>query len=263
MAIVKVSSDSANTFNVRYSAPFGGLYVSNPETEASMAIIKNEVGDAAWKKGFTGTKGDSVSSRIRARAKELGITPIAVTGRVTNARVVMKEMDDGRQQAYLQVTLTDEDSRTYLSVGAGSQGAQMLIRKLVSAQPGAECELNMFATYGQNKTSGKWFAEHGASFKQGGVEVKGVDPRISLAPQVQAAEAALKAAGIDDKETLSKRRQKVTFDYHLALMEEVAQRFQAWYDEQHQSEHVPASHSEGGQGEEGAGGYDEDQIPVF
>jgi hypothetical protein len=80
---------------------------------------------------------------------------------------------------------------------------------------------------------------------------------------VRLPQPALKAAGIDDKETLSKRRQKVTFDYHLALMEEVAQRFQAWYDEQHQSEHVPASHSEGGQGEEGAGGYDEDQIPVF
>ena len=274
MAIVQVSSDSGKTYNVRYSAPFGGLYVSTPESEAAMATIKNEVGDAAWKKGFTGTKGDSVSSRIRSRAKELGVTPIAITGRITNARIVVKQMDDGRQQAYLQVALADNESRTYLSVGAGSQGAQMLIRKLVSAQPGVDCELNMFATYGQNKSSGKWFAEHGASFKQGGAEVKGVDPRIALAPQVQAAEAALKAAGIDDKETLSKRRQKVTFDFHVALMDDVTKRFQAWYDEQHKSEHVPASHSGGedagseagsdaGHGYEGAGGYDEDNVPVF
>lgn len=237
MAIVQASSDSSATFNVRYSAPFGGMYVSTTESEAALATIKAEVGDAAWKKGFTGLKGDAVSARIRSRAKELGITPVAITGRITNARIVMKDVEDGRKQAYLQVTLTDNDGRFYLSVGAGSQGAQMLIRKLVAAQPGIDTELNLFATYGQNKNSGKWFAEHGATLKQGGAEVKGVDPRIALAPQVQAAEAALKAAGVDDKETISKRRQKVTFDFHIALMEEVERRFKAWFEENYGGEH--------------------------
>lgn len=256
MAIVPASSDSAATFNVRYSAPFGGLYVSTTESEAALATIKAEVGDAAWKKGFTGLKGDSVSARIRNRTKELGITPVAITGRVTNARIVMKDVEDGRKQAYLQVTLADNEGRFYLSVGAGSQGAQMLIRKLVAAQPGLETELNLFATYGQNKNSGKWFAEHGATLKQGGAEVKGVDPRIALAPQVQAAEAALKAAGVDDKETISKRRQKVTFDFHIALMEEVERRFKAWYDENHGGDHD----EHGGEHGEHMGG-DDASIP--
>lgn len=283
MAIVQASSDSSNTFNVRYSAPFGALYVSTPASEDAMATIKGEVGDAAWKKGFSGLKGDSVSSRIRARAKELGVTPVAIKGRLTNARVVMKNTTDGHEQPYLQVTITDSDGRTYLSVGAGSPGAQMLIRKLAHATPGVETDLSMFATYGQNKTSGKWFAEHCATLKQGGAEVRGVDPREKLAPLVQAADAALKAAGVDDKETLSKRRQKVTADFHLALMPEIEARFKAWFEAQpKQQAEQPASTAhghgsdagfgDGGFGDGGfggdfdagsAGGYDGDSIPVF
>lgn len=267
MAIIQAAAESKTVFNVRYSAPFGGLYVSNDANEAAMDGIKAEIGDAAWKKGFTGLKGDTVSARIRNLAKEKGITPIAITGRLTNARVALKDMSDGRQQAYLQVTLTDNESRTFLSVGAGSQGAQMLIRKLVAAELGVETELNLFATFGQNPKSQKWFAEHGASLKQNGAEVKGVDPRISLAPQLTAAEAALKAAGVDDKETLSKRRQKVTYDYHIALMNEVATRCEKWREEQSKSE-MHQDHGDGqpeadGHQDAAAGGYDGEEVPVF
>lgn len=59
----------------------------------------------------------------------------------------------------------------------------------------------------------------------------GISPKEALGPRVDAAIKALKDAGVDDKETLGKRRNVVQLDYHKELMQQVEAKFSAYYEE--------------------------------
>jgi len=87
----------------------------------------------------------------------------------------------------------------------------------------------MFATYGQKEGAARAYANHGATVRQHDKEVLGINPKDSLVPQVNAAIEALKNAGVDDPETIGKRRQAVELQFHLGLMTEVEQKFSDFY----------------------------------
>lgn len=225
------TQNTTSIVNVRYSAFLGMLYVSTPENEAAIKEAKALVGEAEVKKGYQGNKGDTPSAKALNFLRDKNVTSVKISGTLTSARVIERDVD-GRKTPYLNVGLKDDDGRYYLSVDLGQAAAQMLARKLVNAQAGAPTEIGMFATYGQRQGASRAYADHGATLKQSGVEIKSVDPKESLVPRINAAMKALEDAGVsnDDKETFAKRRAKVELEFHSELMKKVNDQFTAFYE---------------------------------
>ena len=238
MAVSSRTTSFATT-NLRYSAFLGMLYVSTPETEAAIKAVKNEVGgESEVKKGYSGNVGNTPSAKAIAKLREQGITSVSVNGILTSARVVSREID-GRPTPYLNVGLKDDEGRFYISVELGQSAAQMLARKLTNAAPGVPTEISMFATYGSKQGAPRAYADHGASLKQNGVEVKGVNPALTLKPLVNEAIVALEKAGItkaSDKDTFNRRRSSIEIDFHVDLMNQVNEMFTAHYAQTEQME---------------------------
>lgn len=226
MAIQTKTNNSI--FNLRYSAFLGMLYISNKETESFISDAKALVGDDEAKKGFKGSKGDSASAKALDFLRQHGITPVNVSGTLTGARIIERDVD-GRPTPYLNVGLKDGEERYYISVNLSQDAAQMLVRKLINAEFGVDTELNMFASYGQREGANRAYADHGASLRQNGNEVKSFSPKEQLSPRIEADKQKLLDAGITDKETLATRRAKIELDYHLELMTTVMAKAEAFY----------------------------------
>lgn len=233
---ISTTNNSGNNINLRYSNFLGMLYLSTPESEAHIKAVKahEEIGEDVVKRGFTGARGDGPSAKALAMLKERGVTPVKVSGALMTVRAVERGSDD-RKATYLSVCLGDSDGRYWLSVDLGSPGAQMLARKLYLAKPGAETEINLFATYDKRPGAARAYANHAASVRQGGEEVQGVSPKDTLAPMVNSALSALEAAGVPrtDRETYNKRRNVVEMDYHLGLIREVEHKYKELYEAGH------------------------------
>jgi hypothetical protein len=252
MAISTRTSNFA-AFNLRYSAFLGMLYVTSDVIEAAIKDVKAQVGgEAEVKKGYQGNTGNSASAQAIASLRSQGVVPASVHGTLTSARVVNRDVD-GRPTPYLNVGLKDADGRYYISVALAQSGAQMLARKLANCVPGVETEISMFATYGAKPGAPRAYADHGASVKQGGVEVKGVNPSLALKPMIEAAIKQLEDAGVtkaSDKETVNRRRTKVEVDFHVKLMEDVNKVFAEHYAQTEQPVEDTAS-----------AGHPDDEVP--
>lgn len=223
------SKTSSSIFNLRYSAFLGMLYISTDESESFIDEAKALVGEDEAKKGFKGNRGDSASAKALEFLRQKNIKPIQVSGALTSAKIIERVIED-RPTPYLNVSLKDGEERYYLSVNLGQDAAQMLVRKLVNAEFGAITELNMFATFGQPREGAtRAYADHGASLRQDGQEIKSLSPKEQLAPRVEADKQKLIAAGVTDKETLATRRAKIELDYHVELMTVVASKVDAYY----------------------------------
>lgn len=254
---ITTTTNDVSTTNVRYSAFLGMLYVSNSENEALIKEAKIHAGgESEVKKGFQGNKGDTPSAKAVAFLRDKGITPCKVSGVLAGARVIEREIE-GRKTPYLNVSLKDEDGRYYISVALAQAGAQMLSRKLAKTEPGVETEIAIFASYGQKEGAARSYANHGATVRQHGKEVVSLDPKDNLVPQVNAATKALKEAGVDDKETIGKRRQAVELQFHLGLMTGVEQKFSDFYA----SREIPANGHEAGADDVPFADDDGDGIP--
>ena len=222
------SAQAKNSVNLRYSAFLGMLYISTNESEAFINEAKALVGEDEAKKGFKGNKGDSASAKALDFLRQKGVTAVNVSGILSSARIVERDIE-GRPTPYLNVGLKDGDERYYLSVNLTQHAAQMLVRKLVNADVGAVTELNMFASYGQRPGAARAYADHGASLRQYGAEVKSVNPSEVLVPQIEADRAKLEVSGITDKETLAVRRAKLELEFHCELMTAVTAKVDAYY----------------------------------
>lgn len=237
-----IQTNQSNTpaTNVRYSAFLGMLYVSTPESEAAIKEAKAAVGgDTEVKKGFAGDRGDSASAKARKMLADKSIVPVTVIGALMTAKVVNRDVE-GRPTPYLNVGLKDDDGRYYISVALAQQSAQMLARKLANSKPGVETSIKLFATYDKKEGADRAYAEHGASVTQDGTQVPGIDPRKNLVPAVEAAMEAIKAAGVDDKETLNKRRNAVELQFHERIMEDVEEMFDQYYKDADPADKEPA-----------------------
>lgn len=236
-----VSTSSVTAFNLRFSAFLGTLYVSTPETEKQLKDVKNEVGgEAEVKKGFRGNTGDSASAKAIAKLKEMGWNiPMTVDGRLTTAKTELHEIN-GVPTPFLKATLRDDDGVYYISVDLSNEGAQMLARKLGNAEPGAHTWINMMSTV--DDKDGRSYSSQGASLRQGqddkDHEVKGIDPKAELVPEINAALQRLEAAGLkrrddqrqNDQKTFNTKRDEVTVSFHERLMKSVNQKFTDFYE---------------------------------
>jgi hypothetical protein len=225
---IQSTGTNHSIFNLRYSAFLGMLYISNPESETFVSEAKALVGEDEAKKGFKGNKGDSASAKALDFLRQKGITSVTLSGVLNSARIIDRDVD-GRPTPYLNVGLKDGDERYFVSVNLSQQAAQMLVRKLVNAEFGAHTELNMFATYGQREGATRAYADHGASLRQNGSEIKSLSPKEQLAPRIDADKQKLFEAGITDKETLATRRAKIELEFHVELMKAVAEKVDAYY----------------------------------
>lgn len=235
------STSSAATFNLRFSAFLGTLYVSTKETEDQLKKVKNEVGgEAEVKKGYRGNTGDSASAKAIASLKNLGWQiPLTVDGRLTTAKTELHDIN-GVMTPFLKVNLRDDDGVYYISVDLGNEGAQMLARKLVNAEPGVHTWINMMSTV--DNQGDRSYSSQGASLRQGqddkDHEVKGIDPKASLVPEVNAALKRLEDAGLkrkddqrqNDQKTFNAKRDEVTLSFHERLMQDVNSKFTAHYE---------------------------------
>lgn len=234
-----VSTSSAPLFNIRYSAFLGDMYLLNEASEASIKAVKAQIGEDEVKKGFSGNAG--TSGKAKNTLRNDGVLFGRMNGLLTGVRLIERDVQ-GRKTPYLSLTVSDSDGKYNLSVSAAQRGAQMLIRKLANAQISQPTEIGLFATYGQREGADRAYAEHGATLKQSGVEIKGIDPKEKLSPAVNAAVDALKAAGVDDKETISRRRATVELNFHVELLQNIEAKFKAFYAEREQrmDDHAPA-----------------------
>lgn len=228
MAIQSTQSTKSAVF-LRYSAFLGMLYISTNESEASIKEAKALVGDAEVKRGYQGNKGDTSSAKALAYLRDKGVTSVKVAGILASAKTIERDVE-GRLTPYLSVNLIDGEERYFISVDLTQSAAQMLARKLVNAEIGVHTEINMFATYGQRPGASRAYADHGASLKQAGIEIKSVNPQDNLVPRINADIKKLQDVGMaDDKETVAKRRDKIELDFHLELMDVVAENVTTYY----------------------------------
>ena len=237
------SQSNAPVFNVRYSSFLGMLYLSNKDTEATITEVKNQIGEADVKKGYQGYKGDTPSARALKMLEQKGIRGGDLSGTLTSAWIVEREISGGKKAPYLNLGFKCDDGKYFLSVAADHSGAQLVIRKLVNASPDVFTELKMFGTFKAKPGATQAYGEHGASLRQAEAEVPGIDPAAELKARVETAINALKSAGVDDKEILSKQRDRVTLDFHLELMQGIQQKFKDFYDARQQQQpdvEVPA-----------------------
>jgi hypothetical protein len=245
----KPSNAVSALVSVRFSAFLGSMYLSNKATDEAIEKVKAELGEAAVKAGFTGISENTASGKARKLLSTQGVEFGEMFGRLTGVRVLEREVS-GRKMPYLSVTTTGDDGTKYnLSVNLTSRGAQMLTRKLANAKPELMTDIALFTTYEQKPGRDRAYAEQGASLKQDGKQVPGVDPKVKLTPQIDAAMQALTAAGIPatDKDVRNKRRGSITLDFHVELAKEVQSTFDAYYKERDMAQPelpVPANASQ-------------------
>ncbi len=228
----------------KYSAFLGGVYASDAATEAKIAEAKIAIGgETVVKRSFTGSKGDGPSAKAIAILAAAGINSVTMQGPLSAVRVVPRQVN-GKPAPYLNVTLGTLAGKQFLSVEMTSKAAQHLVRKLTAAVPGAETEIRLYADYGQRNGAPRAFADHFASAQQNGVELKGTNPK-DMWPVIKAAQAPLIAAGVADPQMLRTLQDKVTLNWHLALMNQIAATFECHYlARNQQSVQPPATESE-------------------
>lgn len=214
---------------LKYSAFLGGMYPSDPATEAKIAEGKTAVGgETVVKRGFTGYDGDGPTAKAIRLLAEAGIKSVKMSGPICAVRLVDKTVN-GMPTKYLTVTTGTVEGKTFLSIDAGSLVAQHLIRLLTDATPGVPTEISFFAKYAKREGATRYFADHFAMVKQNGQSLKGVNP-ADMWPLIRKKQDALKAAGIDDPQILEAAKKKAKVEWHLALFPAISARFASYYD---------------------------------
>jgi hypothetical protein len=240
MGIVTQAATGGTVINVRFSAFLGMMYVSNPETEASIAAVKAAIGEEAVKAGYVGTGLDTPSGRARAELKKFGIEPVSLAGELRTVRLQTRKNAAGIERQYLTVGVRDADGRYFASLDIAAKATHMLVRKLSKCEPGLETSVSMFTTYGAKPGKDRAYADPGVSVKQKGAEVKG-ESVDELVKRRDAALAALKAIPGIAKEALRQQGQAVELAYHLELVKGIEAKFASFYDQS--QEEAPASAS--------------------
>ncbi len=237
------SNNQSPLFGIRYSSFLGLMYLNDDIAIDAIKAEKALIGEDDVKKGFTGRNGLSGQAANALRSK--GVKFGRMIGKLTGVRLIERDIQ-GRKTPYLSLTVSDTDGKFNLSASIhGQRGVQMLIRKLVNAQIGVETEVSLFATFGQREGADRAYAEHGASLKQDDHEVVGIAPSSVLVGRVEQAMKQLDDAGIekDDKETRSRRRASVETLYHVELVQQIQNSYEAFYKDREQTmdEQAPAA----------------------
>lgn len=211
---INTNSNNGNAINVSFNAILGCMFLGS-----DAAAVNAVVGKAPAGQSFSGNTGFTADARKELKAQ--GVTLLDggnVSGILRDAKLRIVEKD-GKKYPYLNVRLQDGAETIFISLGLGSQGAQVLARKLVNAEPGVETQISVFSTLNQREGQERAYAETNASLKQNGAEVPAQPAKDSFVPLVNAAIEKLKAAGIDDNQVLGQKRRSVATQWHAELLE--------------------------------------------
>ena len=240
MAIQENRASGAKLIN--FVPLLGGMYVMNDKNTKLIQQARSHA-EAKQTDGFQGLGNDTPSGKALAFLKDNGVNSVRLNG--TLSGVVYKEVPiEGKTEIIKKalVTLSDkgedgENEHYVLSLNLASTATQMLLRKLENVKPGSEISVNMFGSYDRNEDKesqyyGQSFSNYGAMVKLGksftdkDAEVKGSETRTEeIKKLVDTTRAALANAGITDKGTIGQAVSQKRQEYHVALTQELEQRF--------------------------------------
>lgn len=260
-AVKQTGGGNFKTKNFSYGS-FVGMIIESGEKEAYNVALKSAgITEADVKKGY----GTPESIKARAALKDTGIVGYKLSGKI--GYLAVREKNLGTEQKpnnkeFLVVGLSDGDESMYLEVSASHSAASALARKLVNVEPGSVVNIGLFATIGD-----AGYANHAAEVKVDGVEVKGVSYKEGPGVAVDAKLNALKGAGINDPEILSKARVSAVGEYTKSIVNAVQSKFEAYRATSKGDAHTnqpaqpaasaePVSHT-------GGGSLIDDEIPFF
>jgi hypothetical protein len=218
--LVGITLKEFNMKLVTYN-PVAGMLVpiNNEVVDRALKAAQQQVGEAAWKGGYSDTRADGPTAVARLALEGI-CKPEGITGRISAVKLAATR--DSRGNEYQKVRVRFEgvcegDDGVMLSLDVQSELAQRLAHKLLNVQPG---EVVTFLPFSQLvKRGDRFYANQALSLRNAqGKEVKAPD---SLWAEAQAlADAAAKvlaAAGISDRASLNKVKANKKVEYHHNL----------------------------------------------
>ncbi len=128
--------------------------------------------------------------------------------------------------------VTMDDARPHAEAMAVDAGGRMLalVRKLAHATPGEHVTVNLFATYDEGQ-DGRMYTNHGCSLRRvvdgKSEEIKSEAENKRAREIEKAAREAMKAAGINDREVISKAVRNKGVEFGKEILVEVKARFKS------------------------------------
>jgi hypothetical protein len=233
---INTNANSGNAINVSFNSILGSLYLG-----ADRAIVDAVMAKAPKGASFTGNSGFTAEARKAIREQKVHLVT-SVNGILRDARLRIIE-SEGKEYPYLNIRLQDGADTIFVSLNLSTNGAQVLARKLLNAEPNVETVLNVFSTIEPKRDGAdRAYANTNAYLKQEGVEIKAQSAVDSFVPEVEAVIKKLRDAGVDDSAILNQKRRLVATAWHEAFLEQVAAKFAAARPAS--AEHVEENHEE-------------------
>lgn len=199
------------------------ILVNDVQTNQALAVAKELIGDADWKKGFSEEKAQ-ICRKSLAEVK----APYRFKLEGTLLGVSCKETKDSSGNTYrkIRVDLGKDGVTTIISLDIGTELAERLIPKLGAAvmQKGLGCQVSISAFPDKVERDGRKFVNFVGSIKDAdGVEVKASKPHFKLASEAAVvAVEALKSAGINDQKLLVSARKSAKEIYFWDIAQKIA-----------------------------------------
>lgn len=198
------------------------VQVNDPATEKALAEAKAQVGETAWKAGYS-----KETERVAREALKAHGVRYETELKGTLERVELAETQvNGAPRKKLRVTLAQKNGdKLILSSDTSSEFSQRLIAKLDRTKPGQTVTIGGFAE--PVERNGKSFVNHVATLKDArGQEITANPEHNKQATEkAQAAQEPLKAAGITAKATLDTVGKSAREAYFAGVAQSIAGRF--------------------------------------
>ncbi|NEX62159.1 hypothetical protein [Noviherbaspirillum galbum] len=197
------------------------LPVGNSAVDAALKKAAGEVGEKAWRSGFSGFAKNGATEVVRAHLALLGLKPKPVSGRWSSIKLATTHDEAGNDYHKVRMGFEGDGENVIVSLDLASEMAQRLSHKLINAQPGEMLAFNPFSTL-VNK-GGRAYANHAVGLKRGdGTEVA-APPNLWTQAQALAddAERALRELRISDRPTINRVKALKKMEFHLAIYRDV------------------------------------------
>lgn len=210
---------------ILYSTIVGGFFAQSDALDAAVNTARAQVGDDAWKRGYSGSDPAGATVAANFHLKVAKIAPVQFEGELTHVGFVENRDASGNTYPKLRVGVQSLDDQFLLSLDLKGDVAQRLLVKLDSCQPGDYVRISAWPTVVER--DGRKFVNHAASVKDSdGKEI----PANSLfsgevKKQTDAVDAALRAVGVSDKKVIATAKANKRIEAHKDLLFKIQARF--------------------------------------
>ncbi len=195
------------------------ILLKDPATEAALKKARSEVGDDAWKKGYSGENGATKAARDALIAAGVPMTK-SLKGKLVAVKLAEEHDDRGNVYKKLRIALEQDgpDGGVMLSLPADGELAQRLIQKLDKAKPGDCVEIGTFPE--QVNRNGRRFYNHCAILKDANGKEITVEGYWARAQELANARAkVLQEAGVNDPKLVNQAKAGAKLAFHLDLLQ--------------------------------------------